>query len=104
MEAKKDATRFTIKFNPANPRHKEAMRILNEDGGRRKASLIADALCMYVHCNSVIDASTMKNPVKVTKDESGTLMHGLEANAPDKRQPSTDDSWATINESLDGFF
>ena len=104
MDAKKDETRFTIKFNPANPRHKEAMRILNEDGGRRKASLIADALCMYVHGNSVIDVSTIKNPVQVAKVESCTPMHRHETNAPDKRQPSTDDSWATINESLDGFF
>ena len=104
MEAKKDETRFTIKFNPANPRHKEAMRILNKDGGRRKASLIADALCMYVHGNPVMTVNTIRNPVQVTKGESSTPMHGHEANAPDKRQPSTDDSWTTINESLNGFF
>ena len=48
MESKKNEARFTIKFNPANPRHREAMRILNE-AGRGKAALIADALCMYTH-------------------------------------------------------
>ena len=51
MYAKKDEARFTIKFNPLNPRHKEAMRVLNE-AGRSKASLIADALCMFLHCGS----------------------------------------------------
>jgi len=46
MGTKKDKTRFTIKFCPANPRHQEAMQIL-DGAGRRKASLIADSLCMY---------------------------------------------------------
>ena len=45
-KAKKNEARFTIKFNPANPRHREAMRMLNE-AGRCKASLIADALSLY---------------------------------------------------------
>lgn len=44
---KKDNTRFTIRFNPADPRHQRAMDVL-ESAGRRKASLIADAVCEYL--------------------------------------------------------
>ena len=44
---KKDETRFTIRFNPADPRHQRAMDVLKASG-RRKASLIADAICEYV--------------------------------------------------------
>lgn len=43
MAAKKDASRYTIKFDPAIPSHKEAMRTLDE-AGRGKAALIADAI------------------------------------------------------------
>jgi|GEM_PF-3372430 len=45
MAAKKDASRYTIKFNPDIPSHKEAMRTLDE-AGRSKAALIADAIRM----------------------------------------------------------
>ena len=44
---KKDETRFTIRFNPSDPKQKKAMDVL-EGAGRRKASLIADALCDYL--------------------------------------------------------
>ena len=44
---KKDNTRYTIRFNPADPRHQRAMDVL-ESAGRRKASLIADAVCEYL--------------------------------------------------------
>jgi len=44
---KKDETRFTIRFNPADPRHQRAVEAL-EKAGRRKASLIADAICEYL--------------------------------------------------------
>ena len=44
---KKDETRFTVRFNPADPRHRIAMDILVLSG-RRKATLIADALCEYL--------------------------------------------------------
>jgi hypothetical protein len=46
---KKDITRFTIRFCPADPRHQRAMEVLNQ-AGRRKASLIADAICYYLRC------------------------------------------------------
>ena len=44
---KKDETRFTIRFNPADPRHRKAMGALKASG-RRKATLIADAVCEYL--------------------------------------------------------
>jgi len=44
---KKDEPRFTIRFNPVDPRHQKAMNAL-EVAGRRKASLIADAVCEYL--------------------------------------------------------
>jgi len=43
---KKDETRFTIRFNQIDPRHQRAMNALRA-AGRRKASLIADAVCEY---------------------------------------------------------
>ena len=48
MRTKKDEAKFTIKFNLVNPRHREAVRILNE-AGRGKAALIAEALYTYAH-------------------------------------------------------
>jgi hypothetical protein len=44
---KKDETRFTIRFNPTDPRQRKATEVLVA-AGRRKASLIADALCEYL--------------------------------------------------------
>jgi len=44
---KKDRTRFTIRFNPADPRHMRTVAAL-EKAGRRKASLIVEAVCEYL--------------------------------------------------------
>ena len=63
MRAKKDESRFTIKFNPGNPRHREAMWILNE-AGRGKAALIADALCMYVRYGADVSADLFKGDMR----------------------------------------
>ena len=60
MDAKKNEARFTIKFNPANPRHQEAIRTLNE-AGRGKAALIADALCMYAHYGASMSADLLSS-------------------------------------------
>ena len=43
---KTDGARYTIRFNLADPYHQKAMEILN-NVGRRKASLIAAAICAY---------------------------------------------------------
>ena len=44
---KKDEDRFTIRFNPADPRQKATRDVLSA-AGRRKAALITDALCEYM--------------------------------------------------------
>ena len=54
MNVKKNMSKFTIKFNLANPRQQEAMRMLNEVG-RGKAVLIADALHIYTQYLAIIE-------------------------------------------------
>ena len=88
MDAKKDETRFTIKFNPVNPRHREAIRILNE-AGRGKASLIADAICMYIHYGADMGADLLRCGIptiqdakvckisKVSKSDDDALLNAL---------------------------
>lgn len=49
QEHKMDAARFSIRFNPADPYHQKAMTILS-CAGRRKATIIADAICAYWSC------------------------------------------------------
>jgi len=44
---KKDDARFTIRFNSVDPSHQKAMAVLHA-AGRRKASLIADAVNEYL--------------------------------------------------------
>jgi hypothetical protein len=51
---KKDKTRFTIRFNPVDPRQQKAMNAL-EAAGRRKASFIADAVCEYLTRHGGVD-------------------------------------------------
>ena len=55
---KKDNTRFTIRFNPADPRHQRVMDVL-ESAGRRKASLIADAVCEYLVRHGGVEPSAI---------------------------------------------
>ena len=81
---KKDKGRFTIKFNSKNPRHNEAMKILN-DYGKGMSSLIADALYMYVHHGSnmaselVDKAKHEKNLVHVEEEVIHKLNTALDA-------------------------
>ena len=44
---KKGKTRFTIRFNPADPKHQRTIEVLST-AGRRKASLISEAVCEYL--------------------------------------------------------
>lgn len=85
MAAKKDIARFTIRFNIENPRHNEAMRILNKHG-KGMASLIADALCMYVYYGASFNsshkepagldiASPMAKPAEVTQDDFRDILN-----------------------------
>jgi hypothetical protein len=81
MDTKKDVARFTIKFNTINPRHKQAIRMLNE-AGRTKAALIADALCMYAHYGSDMGIGFEKGSEfhaesKATKPDDDVLLQDL---------------------------
>jgi len=57
---KKDEARFTIRFNAADPRQQKAMNALKA-AGRRKASLIADAVNEYLIRHGY-DADTPHTP------------------------------------------
>ena len=85
MDTKKNEARFTIKFNPINPRHREAMRLLNE-AGRTKASLIADALCMY-------DQYGANTSVELLKGGSGEIVPAIQGarNSKASKANSNDD-------------
>jgi len=65
MATKKDESRFTVRFNQENPRHKEAMRILNRHG-KGMASLIADALCVYVQIGANFVGDLVKEEIAKT--------------------------------------
>jgi len=114
---KKDKERFTIKFNSKNPRHNEAMQILN-DYGKGMSSLIADALCMYVHqgtnmTTKLIDKTKQeKRPARVdegvvhnpSQKESVKLDISLSMIKSTETPLSQDDFQSTLNAALDAFF
>lgn len=50
MSGKKDRDRFSIKFNLNDPLHEAAVRLLEQQGPRRKAQFIANAVLHYVNC------------------------------------------------------
>jgi len=78
MVSKKDETRFTIKFNPENPRHQEAIRILNEVG-RAKTAMIADALHLYAYNNgrmvTVIASDEVRQSTSISYAANSTEAH-----------------------------
>ena len=76
---KKDEARFTIRFNPADPRHRKAMEALTASG-RRKASLIADAVCEYL-ARYEADENTVILPQakQALSSESSKAIHISEA-------------------------
>ena len=108
---KKDATKYTIKFNAANPRHREAMRLLNETA-RGKAALIADALCMYAHygveaygdlIGSGWPLVEAQSPM-IVKNERYLLSAASVLQMPPSAGPPEEDGiWNTINDSLESF-
>ena len=108
MKIKKQEARFTIQFNLNNPRHKEAVKILNEVG-RSKAMLIAEAL--YVYFRYVSNAINHIGSNKSQHEVTTTIHEKLEVSeiAPlnediDTTQSIEDDLWQTVNESLGAFF
>ena len=50
MDGKKDPGKFTVRFNIADPRQREVVNLLNQQG-RFKAQFLANAVQHYVHCN-----------------------------------------------------
>jgi len=123
---KKDKARFTIKFCPTNPRHQEAMQIL-DGAGRRKASLIADALYMYFNHGSEsgsdlgrtisIEPAPMQ-PQNTPKPEAGTRQKNLHSSGAvpiaaiqpkahaisNTEQPCEDELLHTAIEAVGSFF
>jgi hypothetical protein len=75
---KKDETRFTIRFNPADPRHKKTMEVLSA-AGRRKSTLITDAICDYLmrYSNTV---ATSAFPIAPSSYTSHSICNGISAN------------------------
>ena len=55
MDGKKDPGKFTIRFNVADPRQREVVDLLNQQG-RFKAQFLANAVQHYVHCNEAPDS------------------------------------------------
>jgi len=103
MDTKKDKTRYTIKFNPTDLRHQEAMKAL-DGAGRRKASLIADALCMYNYNGADMGFTPLVSNIHNTnptqhQDKPTTVATQL-SNAV---EVNDDDIWQSINESLAEF-
>ena len=57
---KKDDMRFCIRFNPADPRHRKAAQTLNM-AGRRKATIVANALWEYDAKQGSLDRGEVEN-------------------------------------------
>lgn len=47
---KKQRSKFTIQFNPADPMHEQVIDLLNQHG-RRKAQFIVNAIMHYINCS-----------------------------------------------------
>lgn len=47
MTAKKDPSRFTVRFNLQDPSHRKAVSILEQQGARNKANYLANAILCY---------------------------------------------------------
>ena len=111
MAAKKDASRYTIKFDPAIPSHKEAMRTLDEVG-RGKAALIADAIrirnALYSRNADAIDAlpiNVIRQPVPVQSQlecmtEAATLPPEPKNQKTSRVIQSDDDFWEGMSDVL----
>ena len=60
---------FTFRFSPVDPRHRIVIGVLNK-AGRRKATLIADAVCEYLAlCGDSNVAYIPQSPVYIVKSE-----------------------------------
>ena len=101
---KKNEARYTIKFNTANPRHREAMRILDKTC-RGKAGLIADALCMFSHYG----AGATDDLLNEGKRRFGVYvpdLQGVDGGSFDKTgsELSEDEFWKNVGDFVGAFF
>jgi len=103
MDTKKDKTRYTIKFNPADLRHREAMKAL-DGAGRRKATLIADALSMYNRYGSSMGFTPLASDTNNANPTQCQDKPAIKTAQPSNASKANDsDIWHSINESLAGF-
>jgi|GEM_PF-3188706 len=100
MSAKKEISRFTIKFNPTFPRQEEAMRILNETG-RSKAALIADALHLYFAAGAVGYTNTLEQ--KSTSPSPHQRAEVMQEHSP-QVEDDADEFWSSANATVGSFF
>ena len=64
MVQKKDRSRFSIKFNESDPAHDMTIRILENQGQRKIAPFLVNAVLHYMQCSETPDVSHMlaENP------------------------------------------
>ena len=99
MDDKRDEAKFTIKFNPIIPSHQEAIRILN-GAGRRKAALIAEALCKYKH----YEANTCADSPKGEINEAVQTTQYRDVCKDSELNKSDDDLLGSFADSAESFF
>ena len=122
MEDKKTPAKFTIRFKPSNPRHQQAIQMLNEAGPGNMAALIADALCMYAHYGTAMVGDLVSaekhnaNPVRLQCESTDKatpedvqqphpiLISNPNSGSSGAGEPSEDDMWDVVNDSLGAFF
>jgi len=73
---KKDPNRFNIRFNPADPREQYAITML-QGSGRKKATLISEALYFYVMQIKALQASGANAPYQPTLPLAPLMAHGV---------------------------
>lgn len=92
MTQKKDGSKFTIQFNPADPQHAQTIDILNQQG-RRKAQFIANAVIHYLHCSDTpnipqsapLDTSAIEAIVRrIMEEENKTAVIPPKETVPEK--------------------
>jgi len=97
---KKDKHRFTIRFNPADPRQQMIAEML-EAAGRRKASLITDALYEYLmrYGNDGIRAIAPLPPIqKVIEPPEPTIVtNDIPESPPDDIRDAIFDGLSVFN-------
>ena len=95
MDGKKDPGKFTIRFNVADPRQREVVNLLNQQG-RFKAQFLANAVQHYVHCNgapgtheaSSVDAGQIERIVRNVL----AAQQVPQAGSPEKQTDSNQDN------------